>query len=64
MYCTHEPVLELIAIENLGYPVTVCYTCENVAREEGCCTFCVYKDFKDIPEEVWARVGKQKPKDL
>ncbi len=64
VYCTHEPVLELIAIENLGYPITVCFPCENVAREEGGCTFCVYKDFKNIPEKVWTRVGKEKPKDL
>lgn len=63
VYCTHEPVLELLAIEQLGYPVTVCYPPEKVARE-GSCTFCVYKDFKDIPEEVWARAGKQKPAHL
>ena len=64
VYCTHEPVLELMAIEEHGYPITVCFTSENVAREEGGCTFCVYKDFKDIPEEFWTRVGKKKPKDL
>lgn len=63
VYCTHEPVLELLAIEHLGYPITVCFPPEKVARE-GSCGFCVYKDFKDIPEEVWTRVGKEKPKDL
>jgi len=63
VYCTHEPVLELLAIEQLGYPITICYPPEKVARE-GSCVFCIYKDFKDIPEEVWTRVGKEKPKDL
>lgn len=63
VYCTHEPVLELLAIEQLGYPVTVCYPPEKVARD-GACGFCVYKDFKDIPKEVWSRVGKQKPDNL
>lgn len=64
VYCTHEPVLELLAIEHLGYPPSPCFLPENVAREEGGCSFCIYKDFKDIPEEVWTRVGKQKPEDL
>lgn len=64
VYCTHEPVLELLAIEQLGYPPTPCFLPEKVAREEGGCRFCIYKDFKDIPEEVWTRVGKQKPDDL
>jgi len=64
VYCTHESVIELLAIENLGYPITVCFPSDNVAREEGGCTFCIYKDFKDTPEEVWTRVGKEKPEDL
>jgi hypothetical protein len=63
VYCTHDPIFEMLSIEQHGYPVTVCYFPEKVARE-GSCGFCIYKDFKDIPEEVWTRVGKQKPKDL
>ena len=63
VYCTHEPVLEMLAIEQLGYPITIYFPPEKVARE-GACGFCIYKNVKDIPEEVWARVGKQKPKDL
>jgi hypothetical protein len=63
VYCTHEPVLELIAIEMFGYPITVCFPPEKVAREGGC-RFCIYKNFNDIPEEFWTKVGKQKPKDL
>jgi hypothetical protein len=34
------------------------------AREEGGYTFCIYKDFKNIPEEVWTKVGKEKPENL
>ena len=64
IYCTHESVIEMLAIESLGYPITVCFPGENVAKEEGGCTFCIYKDFADIPEEVWTRVGKEKPADL
>ncbi len=63
VYCTHEPLIELLAIEQLGYPITVCCYPEKVARD-GSCVLCVYKDFKDIPEEVWTRVGKEKPEDL
>jgi hypothetical protein len=61
VYCTHDPIIEMMAIEQLGYPVTVCSFPEKVARE-GSCGFCIYKDFNDIPEEAWTRVGKQKPK--
>lgn len=64
IYCTHEAVIEMLAIENLGYPITVCFPGENVSREEGGCTFCIYKDFADIPEKIWTRVGKEKPTDL
>lgn len=63
VYCTHEPVLELLAIEQLGYPVTVYSPPEKVARH-GSCGFCIYKNFSDLPEEVWTRVGKRKPEDL
>ena len=63
VYCTHEPVLELLAIEQLGYPVAVSAMPEKVARGVSC-GYCIYKNFSDIPEEMWARVGKQKPKDL
>ncbi len=64
VYCTHEPVLEMLTIEHLGYPAAVCYFPDNIAREAGGCSFCIYKDFKDMPEEAWTRVGKQKPEDL
>lgn len=63
VYCTHEPVIEMLTIEQLGYPISVCFTPEKVGREGGC-RFCMYKNVKDIPEEVWTRVGMQKPDNL
>jgi len=59
VYCTHEPVLEVLPIEWLGHPVWVVYPAED---RWGGCRFCVYKRIEDIPEEVYKRVGKEKPK--
>ena len=58
-YCTHEPILETLPMEWVGHPVWVCYPPEN---KWGGCRFCIYKDPKAIPEEVYTRVGKKKPK--
>lgn len=58
VYCTHEPILEILPIEWLGYPVWVAYPPDD---RWGGCRFCIYKDPKAIPEEVYARVGKKKP---
>lgn len=63
IYCTHEPIIEMLSVEQLGYPVVVTLPPEKVARERSC-TFCIYKNVEDIPEEVYTRVGKQKPTDL
>jgi len=59
VYCTHEPMLEILPIEWLGYPVWVAYPPDD---KWGGCRFCIYKDPKAIPEEVYERVGKKKPK--
>jgi len=61
VYCTHAPVLELLSIEQLGYPANVAFPAEKVAEES--CKYCIYKNVEDIPEEVYTRVGKQKPRD-
>jgi len=58
IYCTHSPVMEILSIEKLGYPGVVALPAEKVARES--CRYCVYKNPKDIPQEVYTRVGKQK----
>jgi hypothetical protein len=60
IYCTHAPMLEILSIEQLGYPATVAFPPEKVASERSC-TYCIYKNVEDIPEEVYTRVGKQKP---
>ena len=60
VYCTHCPVLEILSIEQLGYLANVIFPSQKVA--EGPCRFCIYKNVEDIPEEVYTRVGKQKPK--
>lgn len=62
VYCAHAPILELLTIEQLGYPASVYSFPEKVARPG--CGLNIYKNIKDIPEEVWTRVGQQKPKDL
>ena len=61
VYCTHCPVLEILAIEQLGYPASVAFPAEKVAEES--CKYCIYKNVEDIPEGVYTRVGKQKPTD-
>lgn len=60
VYCTHCPVLEILSIEQLGYLANVIFPSQKVA--EGSCRFCIYKNVEDIPEEVYTRVGKKKPK--
>ncbi len=58
IYCTHAPVLEMLSMELIGYPMTVIYPADEVATES--CRYCVYKKPNDIPDEVYERVGKQK----
>ena len=60
IYCAHEPMLEILPIEWTGYPVWVCFTPDEFTT--GGCRFCIYKDPKAIPEEVYTRIGKKKPK--
>lgn len=60
IYCAHEPMLEILPIEWRGYPLWACFTPEGFVT--GGCRFCIYKDPEAIPEEVYTRVGKKKPK--
>lgn len=57
-YCAHEPILETLPMEWVGHPIWVCYPPED---RWGGCRFCIYKDPKAVPDEVYARVGKEKP---
>jgi len=59
IYCTHEPVLEMLAIEQLGYPLAAGFPAREIAGES--CTLCIYKRVEDTPEEVYSRLGKRKP---
>lgn len=60
VYCTHAPVTEIISIEKIGYPVFVVFPANEMAKKS--CRYCIYKDPKLIPEEVYKRVGMEKPK--
>lgn len=60
VYCAHSPVQDIIAIEKIGRPVFITYPADEVAKES--CRMCIYKDPKNIPEEVYTRVGMKKPK--
>jgi hypothetical protein len=59
VYCTHAPVMEILCMEQLGWPVFVILPDSKVARQS--CRYCVYKNPKDIPDAVYTRVGRQKP---
>jgi len=59
VYCTHAPIMELASIALLGYPIFVILPADKMARES--CRYCFYKDPGDIPEEIYKRVGKEKP---
>lgn len=60
IYCAHAPVAEILGIEKQGYPVYMNFPAEEMAKES--CRFVIYKDPKTIPDEVYKRVGMEKPK--
>ena len=59
MYCVHCPVMEMLAFENTG-ELGVVHLVED-PMVFGECHFAIYKDPKNIPEECYTRIGKQKP---
>lgn len=60
IYCAHSPIQEMIGIEKIGRPAFACIPSEPMAKES--CKFIIYKDPKAIPEQIYTRVGKKKPK--
>lgn len=59
LYCSHcSLVNEILPIENFGYPNRITEYPENPGDP---CTWYIYKNPDDIPEEYYARIGKQKP---
>ncbi len=60
VYCVHCPAVELLVVEATGELDMVRLIKED--RKHGSCHFGFYKDAKDIPEELYTRIGKTKPK--
>jgi hypothetical protein len=59
LYCTHcSMVNEILPIENFGYPNRITEYPENPGDP---CTWYIYKNPDDIPEEYYTRIGKTKP---
>lgn len=59
LYCSHcSLVNEILPIENFGYPNRITEYPENPGDP---CTWYIYKDPDDIPEEYYTRIGKTKP---
>jgi hypothetical protein len=59
LYCSHcSMVNEILPIENFGYPNRITEYPEKAGDP---CTWYIYKDPDDIPEEYYTRVGKKKP---
>jgi hypothetical protein len=59
IYCIHNPVQSILAIEKTGYPMDAVFPAKDVATDS--CRFDLYKDPDSIPEEVYTRVGMKKP---
>lgn len=61
-YCAHCCVLhENLPIAKFGYPVRVTNPPKAPLTQESRCSWTVYKDLRNIPEEVYERVGAKKP---
>lgn len=62
-YCAHCcAAMELEPIRMFGYPARVVDPPSwPEARSGAHCTWWVYRDPRDVPEEVYARVGRKKP---
>ncbi len=66
LYCVHCCLLnELTPIDRLGYPTRVIDPpVWPDDRADPTCTWWVYKDPSRIPDAVYRRVGRERPKDL
>ncbi len=59
VYCTHDPVLEIIGIEQTGAPLYIVIPAQKIGHER--CSIIIYKDPKAIPSDIYTRLGKKKP---
>ncbi len=57
VYCVHEPILEMLTAE-WGIPIFFVQPANELGKEP--CTFYLYKDAKDVPDEFYTRIGKEK----
>lgn len=57
-YCAHCAMVEVLTTETYGYPFRIT---DFNADPSAPCKWIVYKDKKDIPEEYFRRMGKEKP---
>jgi hypothetical protein len=60
IYCVHCPVMEMLDIERTGNFNSVHIVTEPI--NQGGCHFTFYKEPERIPENLYARIGKNKPK--
>ncbi|ODT81709.1 MAG: hypothetical protein ABS76_11185 [Pelagibacterium sp. SCN 64-44] len=61
-YCAHCCILhETLPIAKFGYPVRVTEPPTYPLSGESRCSWTVYKDLRNIPEEAYRRVGARKP---
>ncbi len=59
MYCVHCPVMEALEVEATGDFGFVHFASDPIGKED--CSFVLYKDPANIPEEFYTRIGKKKP---
>ena len=61
-YCAHCCILhENLPIAAFGYPVRVTHPPRAPLMEKGRCSWTIYKDLRNIPDEAYRRVGAIKP---
>jgi hypothetical protein len=59
VYCCHQPFMELVAIEEFGWPAVVI---EPECDRGTCnCAFLIYKDPSRVPDRYYTRLGLEPP---
>ena len=59
VYCTHDPLMEWVDMEQNGTPFVVIEPASSIGKEP--CAMHIYKDPKNIPEHYYTRLGRIKP---
>ena len=58
IYCVHNPVQSILAMEQSGYPMDVVIPAKDVATDS--CRFCIYKDPDSIPDPSWEALSNHR----